>query len=72
MVQAGNAYLVGDAAGLATRDLAEGIGPAIESGIMAAEEILGIGSYKKEAVTQFTSTGLFQKIAKRFLMPKPD
>ena len=63
-------YLIGDSAGLASVDFGEGIGPAIESGIMAAQEILGTGSYKKEAVTQFTSTGLFQKIAKRILMPK--
>ncbi|MCB1138307.1 MAG: NAD(P)/FAD-dependent oxidoreductase [Leptospiraceae bacterium] len=35
----GNAFLVGDAAGLATCDLAEGIGPAIESGIRTARII---------------------------------
>jgi flavin-dependent dehydrogenase len=35
-----NAYLVGDAAGLATRDLCEGIGPAIRSGFKAADSIL--------------------------------
>lgn len=33
----GNAFVVGDAAGLATRDLCEGIGPAIRSGYMAAD-----------------------------------
>ena len=38
-----NAYLVGDAAGLATRDLCEGIGPAIRSGHAAADSIaLGV------------------------------
>ncbi len=36
----GNAFLTGDAAGLATRDLCEGIGPAIRSGQRAAEAIL--------------------------------
>ena len=35
----GNAFLVGDALGLATRDMGEGIGPAIHSGILAAEAI---------------------------------
>jgi flavin-dependent dehydrogenase len=35
----GNAFLIGDAAGLATRDLAEGIGPAVRSGILAANAI---------------------------------
>lgn len=35
-----NAFITGDAAGLATRDMAEGIGPAVRSGIRAAEAIL--------------------------------
>ena len=35
-----DAFLTGDAAGLATRDMAEGIGPAVRSGIRAAEAIL--------------------------------
>jgi flavin-dependent dehydrogenase len=34
------ALLIGDAAGLATKELAEGIGPAIRSGILAAEAII--------------------------------
>jgi len=33
------ACIVGDAAGLATRDLGEGIGPAVQSGILAARAI---------------------------------
>ena len=36
----GNAFLAGDAAGLATRDMCEGIGPAVESGLRAARSIL--------------------------------
>jgi flavin-dependent dehydrogenase len=32
-------FLTGDAAGLATRDMGEGIGPAVESGILAADAI---------------------------------
>lgn len=39
-IQKGNIFLVGDSAGLATRDMGEGIGPAIESGILAADAIL--------------------------------
>jgi len=39
----GNAFVVGDAAGLATRDLCEGIGPAVQSGLRAARAILGAG-----------------------------
>ena len=37
----GNAFLVGDSLGLATRDMGEGIGAAIRSGQLAAEAILG-------------------------------
>ncbi len=35
----GNAFVVGDAAGLASRDLCEGIGPAVRSAVLAAEAI---------------------------------
>jgi menaquinone-9 beta-reductase len=38
-VQVDNAYLVGDAAGVATVDMGEGIGPAVKSGILAARAI---------------------------------
>jgi len=38
-------FLIGDSAGFASRDLGEGIAPAIESGLMAAEEIMGSGTY---------------------------
>ncbi len=36
----GQAFIIGDAAGLATTDMGEGIGPAIESGRLAAESII--------------------------------
>ena len=39
-VKHGNAYIVGDAAGLATRDMCEGIGPAVQSGLRAARSIV--------------------------------
>jgi flavin-dependent dehydrogenase len=38
--EAPGAYVVGDAAGLATRDMCEGIGPAVRSGLEAARKIL--------------------------------
>jgi flavin-dependent dehydrogenase len=50
----GTAYLIGDAAGLATEDLAEGIGPAVESGILAAREIGGGPRYSPSAVTRYS------------------
>lgn len=36
----GNAFIIGDSAGLATQDLAEGIGPAVRSGMLAAKSII--------------------------------
>src|SRR5215469_6613376 len=47
----GNAFIVGDAAGLATRDMAEGIGPAVRSGLEAAEAILHGKEYRLDGVT---------------------
>ena len=41
VVRHGNASLAGDAAGLATTDLAEGIGPAVQSGLAVADAIAG-------------------------------
>ena len=49
-VRRGNAYLIGDAAGLATRDLCEGIGPAVRSAILAAESIATGGEYSLENI----------------------
>jgi flavin-dependent dehydrogenase len=46
-----NAFLTGDAAGLATRDLCEGIGPAIRSGQRAADSILTGAEYRLEGLT---------------------
>jgi menaquinone-9 beta-reductase len=54
-VREGNAFLAGDAAGLATRDLCEGIGPAIRSGLRAADAILRGGDY---ALTDVTGASL--------------
>jgi flavin-dependent dehydrogenase len=38
-LRAGNAFVVGDAAGLATSDMGEGIAPAVRSGLLVAEAI---------------------------------
>jgi menaquinone-9 beta-reductase len=55
----GNAYLTGDAAGLATRDLCEGIGPAVRSGLRAAETIVGGAAYEIADVTGSSLGGGF-------------
>ncbi|MDC7789339.1 NAD(P)/FAD-dependent oxidoreductase [Rhodoplanes sp. TEM] len=60
-VRSGNCLLIGDSAGLATMDLGEGIGPAVESGLMAADEILGRGTWDKSKVTLFSLAGLAQR-----------
>ena len=44
-VRRDNALIAGDAVGLATRDMGEGIGPAIRSGLLAAEALLHDGDY---------------------------
>jgi flavin-dependent dehydrogenase len=54
LVKNNGAYIVGDAAGLATVDLAEGIGPAVESGQLAAQEILGCDAYHTSRITKYS------------------
>jgi len=63
-------FLIGDAAGLASVDLGEGIGPAIESGLFAAEEISGTGTYAKENTSQFSLGGVLHWISKASLLKK--
>jgi flavin-dependent dehydrogenase len=47
-----NAFISGDAAGLATKDMAEGIGPAVRSGLLAAEAIAQGASYDFGAISR--------------------
>jgi flavin-dependent dehydrogenase len=61
-VRQDHCLLIGDSAGLATMDLGEGIGPAVESGLMAANEILGTGTYRKDSVTLFSLSGVVQRV----------
>ncbi|HVN46724.1 MAG TPA: NAD(P)/FAD-dependent oxidoreductase [Steroidobacteraceae bacterium] len=51
VVRRDNAFITGDAAGLASRDLGEGIGPAIRSGLRAARAILASEPYRLDDVT---------------------
>src|SRR2546429_6524015 len=50
VVRRDNAFITGDAAGLATRDLGEGIGPAVRSGLRAAQAITDGKSYRLDHV----------------------
>jgi len=49
-----NAFIVGDSAGLATLDLAEGIGPAVKSGQLAADSILLGSEYTLRKVPAYS------------------
>jgi flavin-dependent dehydrogenase len=50
-----NAFIVGDAAGLATRDMCEGIGPAVRSGLMAAQSIAADEPYDLASISAYSS-----------------
>lgn len=60
-----NAYVIGDAAGLATRDMCEGIGPAVKSGLLAAQSIASGAEYSLAAIDQLSGHGLASRILER-------
>ena len=60
-IRVGNAFIVGDAAGLATRDLCEGIGPAIVSGVRAAKSIRDALDYRLDDLAEFSVDNFFSK-----------
>jgi flavin-dependent dehydrogenase len=49
-----NAFITGDAAGLATLDMGEGIGPAVESGILAAKAIVTGSPYSLKSIAKYS------------------
>ncbi len=53
-VQHDRVYLIGDAASLATKDLGEGIGPAVRSGILAAEAIIRDREYSILTIPRYS------------------
>ena len=55
VVRVDNAFIAGDSVGLATRDLCEGIGPAIRSGYRAADSILNGSEYSLESIGAFSA-----------------
>ncbi|MDJ0904311.1 MAG: NAD(P)/FAD-dependent oxidoreductase [Xenococcus sp. MO_188.B8] len=63
-----NCFLIGDSAGLASVDLGEGIAPAIESGLLAAGEILGDCQYKKNAISHFSLNRFWQWMIEPWLL----
>ena len=57
-IRNGNAFLVGDALGLATLDMGEGIGPAIRSGQLAAEAIIHGTEYSVAGIPRYSLPSL--------------
>ena len=64
-----NCFLIGDSAGLASVDLGEGISPSIESGLLAADEILGNSQYTKKAISKFSLNRVLQWLIEPWLLP---
>lgn len=60
-----NAFIVGDSAGLATQDLCEGIGPAVKSGLLAADSIVTGDDYSLASVRTLSGNGITSKILQR-------
>jgi flavin-dependent dehydrogenase len=65
VVRRDNAFITGDAAGLATRDLGEGIGPAVRSGLLAAEAILEGKPYRLDDVTGLSVSSIARSMLDR-------
>lgn len=65
VVRDGNAYIAGDAVGLATRDMCEGIGPAVRSGILAAQSIAADVDYSLEGINKFSGSGFGSRFLER-------
>jgi flavin-dependent dehydrogenase len=59
------AYIVGDAVGLATRDMCEGIGPAVKSGILVARAIASGTDYSLAEIGKFSGTGFASNLLAR-------
>lgn len=65
VVRRDNAFITGDAAGLATRDLGEGIGPAIRSGVRAARAITEGSAYRLDDVTGLSVSSIARSMFAR-------
>jgi len=68
VVRNDNAFIIGDAAGLATRDLCEGIGPAVESGLLAADSIVNGSDYALDDVTRYSGKGIVSKVLEQLFI----
>jgi flavin-dependent dehydrogenase len=69
VVRRDDAFITGDAAGLASRDLGEGIGPAIRSGLRAADAILSGVPYHLDDVTGMSVASIARSMLTRAARP---
>ena len=60
-----NAYLVGDAVGLATRDMCEGIGPAVRSSLLAAQSIVTGEPYSLAGISELSGDSFVSRLLER-------
>jgi flavin-dependent dehydrogenase len=60
IVRKDNAFIIGDAVGLASVDMGEGIGPAIQSAILAADAIARNSEYDLSKLARFSVPGFFR------------
>ena len=65
VISGDNAYIVGDSVGLATRDMCEGIGPAVKSGLLAARAITTGADYSLAGIDKVTGSGFASKLLER-------
>ena len=65
VVRRDNAFITGDAAGLASRDLGEGIGPAVRSGLRAAQSIIEGTPYQLDDVTGLSIASIGRSMLER-------
>ena len=70
-VRDGNTYIVGDSVGLATRDMCEGIGPAIRSGLLAAQSITTGADYSLQGIERYSGDGFASRWLGRRFAPAP-
>jgi flavin-dependent dehydrogenase len=67
--QRGKTFIIGDAAGLATKDMGEGIGPAIESGLLAADAIINGTPYNPSSISRYSFKNIlfprYKKVSKK-------
>ncbi len=65
VVRQGNAYIVGDAVGLASVDMGEGIGPAVQSALRAVDAITKNAEFRLASIERYSVPGFVGRILGR-------